>query len=81
MAHFFVNNFAQSDGSHEVHAVGCKRMPADKRYLGNFYNIAEAVMEARKDFWQSSCCDRCAGFSFADEDTAHVVQLTLPIGS
>ena len=55
-------------------------MPADKRYLGNFYNIAEAVMEARKDFWQSSCCDRCAGFSFADEDTAHVVQLTLPIG-
>ena len=60
MSHFFINNFAQPDGSHEVHLVGCKRMPADKRYLGNYYSVAEALIEARKDFWQSSGCERCA---------------------
>jgi hypothetical protein len=60
MSHFFINNFAQPDGSHEVHLVGCNRMPADKRYLGNFYSVAEALIEARKDFWQSSGCERCA---------------------
>ena len=81
MAHYFVNNAPTVNGSHEVHHVGCVRMPVDKRFLGNFKDPREALMEARKDFWQSSCCDRCAGFSFADEDTAHVVQLTLPIGS
>ncbi|HEV7607072.1 MAG TPA: hypothetical protein VGO61_07035 [Steroidobacteraceae bacterium] len=60
MSHFFVNNFAQPDGNHEVHLVGCKSMPSDKRYLGNFYSVSEALIEARKDFWQSSGCERCA---------------------
>jgi hypothetical protein len=60
MPHFFINNFAQPDGSHEVHLVGCKRMPPDKRYLGNFDSVAEALVEARKDFWQSGGCERCA---------------------
>ena len=60
MSHFFINNFSQADGSHEVHLLGCNRMPPDKRYLGNFYSVAEALIEARKDFWQSSGCERCA---------------------
>ena len=50
MSHFFINNFSQADGSHEVHLLGCNRMPPDKRYLGNFYSVAEALIEARKDF-------------------------------
>jgi hypothetical protein len=60
MSHFFVNNFSKEDGSHEVHLLGCNRMPPDKRYLGNFYSVAEALIEARKDFWQSGGCERCA---------------------
>jgi len=60
MSHFFINNFAQPDGTHEVHLVGCNRMPPDKRYLGNFYSVSEALIEARKDFWLSSGCERCA---------------------
>ena len=60
MSHFFINNFSKEDGSHEVHLLGCNRMPPDKRYLGNFYSVAEALIEARKDFWQSSGCERCA---------------------
>lgn len=60
MSHFFINNHPEPDGSHEVHLVGCKRMPADKRYLGNFYSVSEALIEARQEFWQSSGCERCA---------------------
>jgi hypothetical protein len=60
MSHFFINNFAQPDGSHDVHLLGCTRMPTDKRYLGNFYSVSEALIEARKEFWQSGGCERCA---------------------
>ena len=60
MSHFFINNFARADGSHEVHRLGCTKMPPDKRYLGNFYSVSEALIEARKEFWQSGGCERCA---------------------
>jgi hypothetical protein len=60
MSHFFVNNFAQSDGNHEVHVLGCNRMPTDKQYLGNFHSVSDALIEARKEFWQSSGCELCA---------------------
>ncbi len=60
MAHFFIDNFPQADGNHEVHLVGCKRMPTDKRYLGNCFSVSEALIEARKEFWTSSGCERCA---------------------
>jgi len=60
MSHYFINNHATDDGDHEVHALGCRRMPTDKAYLGNFENVSEALIEARKDFWQSSCCKACA---------------------
>lgn len=60
MSHYFINNHASDEGNHEVHALGCRRMPTDKAYLGNFENVNEALIEARKDFWQSSCCESCA---------------------
>ena len=59
MAHYFLDNRAQPDGAHEVHAVGCKRMASDKRYLGDYRHGDEAVFEARKDFWQIAACVRC----------------------
>jgi hypothetical protein len=59
MTHFFVDNRAQPDGAHEVHAVGCKRMASDKAYLGDFMSCEVAVLEARKEFWQIAGCVRC----------------------
>jgi hypothetical protein len=59
MSHFFINNHAADDGNHQVHRLGCKRMPTDKAYLGNFENTGEALMEARKDFWHSATCEHC----------------------
>ena len=60
MSHYFINNHAADDGNHEVHALGCRHMPTDKAYLGNFEHVNEALIEARKDFWQSSTCKACA---------------------
>jgi hypothetical protein len=60
MAHYFINNHGANDGAHEVHLVGCKQMPVDKAYLGNFEHVGEALVEARKDFWQSRGCLSCA---------------------
>lgn len=60
MAHYFLNNLAQADGDHEMHALGCARMPSDKRYLGNFTSVFDALMEARKEAWQSRGCFACS---------------------
>jgi hypothetical protein len=60
MAHYFINNHAQPNGDHEMHALGCVRMPADKRYLGNYECTGEAMLEARKEFWQATGCLSCA---------------------
>jgi hypothetical protein len=82
MSHYFVNNAPTVNGNHEVHHVGCVRMPVDKRYLGNFQDIREALMEARKDFWQSSGCDHCAReHVLTDAETVRVQQLKLPLAS
>jgi hypothetical protein len=59
MPHYFANNHAHCDDAHDVHELGCTRMPADKRYLGNFDSLTDAMIEARKDFWQVTRCDRC----------------------
>jgi len=75
MAHYFVDNAAETDGAHMIHATGCNRLPTDKRYLGNFYNVDEALIEARKDFWQLRGCDRCAHGDTAATDTVRVLRL------
>jgi hypothetical protein len=69
MSHYFVNNAAQPDGSHEVHALGCSGIPVDKSYLGNFDNTADAMIEARKDFWQAKPCEKCGHGRLADSTT------------
>ena len=69
MAHYFVDNLAEADGSHGVHAAGCAHLPNDKRYLGNFFNVGEALIEARKDFWQLRGCEKSAHGDTAATDT------------
>ena len=48
MAHYFVDNRPQADGSHAVHAKGCNHMASDKQYLGEYFSLLHAIMEARK---------------------------------
>ena len=75
MAHYFVDNMAEADGTHGVHAAGCAHLPMDKRYLGNFFNVDEALIEARKDFWQLRGCRKCAHGDSAATDTVKQLRL------
>jgi hypothetical protein len=59
MSHYFVNNAALPDGHHEVHTMGCRCMPVDKSYLGDFESSEDALTEARKDFTKTSTCAKC----------------------
>ena len=74
MTHFFVDNNAQPDGAHEVHAVGCKRMATDKRYLGDFMSCEQASFEARKEYWQTAPCVRCMD-PLSPSESARLAQL------
>ena len=59
MAHYFVDNRPQSDGAHAVHAKGCNHMASDKQYLGEYFSLLHAIMEARKSYWATSGCTYC----------------------
>jgi hypothetical protein len=78
MAHYFVDNAAETDGAHMIHATGCHKLPTDKRYLGNFYNVDEAQIEARKDFWQIRGCTHCSSSDASTADTVRVLKLSAP---
>ena len=61
MAEYFVNQSAQANGDHEVHAIGCLYMPSPlgRQYLGNFPGCAEAIAAASRIFPQSNGCYTC----------------------
>ncbi|MEJ0088006.1 MAG: hypothetical protein WDO72_20255 [Pseudomonadota bacterium] len=81
MSHYFVNNAALPDGNHEVHAMGCSGMPVDKRYLGNFEDSTQAIIEARKDFWQASSCGKCGHSRRIDATTASATTTRLNVSA
>lgn len=74
---YFIDNRATPNGQHEVHSVGCKRMPTDKAYLGNFEDAGQALIEARKDFWQSACCETCVADKRIETGTVRI-SMALP---
>ena len=75
MTHYFVDNREQPDGAHEVHAVGCKKMASDKRYLGDLMSCEAAVLEARKEYWQIASCVRCLDVANDPDKTINVQHL------
>ena len=78
MTHFFVDNRSQPDGAHEVHAVGCKRMASDKRYLGDLMSCEAAVFEARKEYWQIASCVRCLDVNTGRTSTVTRLPMEFP---
>jgi hypothetical protein len=57
---YYVNNNAQSNGDHEVHEEGCRYMPENKKYLGEFSNCQDAVKEAKLTYPKSDGCKTCS---------------------
>lgn len=62
MASYYVNKNAQSNGDHEVHKGDCSHLPdpANRLYLGEFYNCKNAVKEAKKSYNQVDGCYYCS---------------------
>ena len=60
MAAYYVNNYAQTSGDHEVHKTGCQFMPGSKTFLGDHSTCHTAVAEARKIYKQSNGCYSCS---------------------
>lgn len=57
---YYVNNNAQPNGDHEVHREGCTYMPSNRKYLGEFSNCKDAVVEARKTHSNVNGCYYCS---------------------
>ncbi|MEC5146136.1 hypothetical protein [Chitinophaga sp. 212800010-3] len=59
---YYVNNNAQHNGDHEVHAITCRyfSMMFNRTYLGEFETCQEAVREAKKFYPKSNGCKDCS---------------------
>lgn len=62
MARYYVNRNAQPNGDHEVHRLGCSRMPleANRTYLGDFPTCRSAVTAAKRIYPQADGCFYCS---------------------
>jgi hypothetical protein len=62
VAHYYVNQNAQSNGDHEVHKSGCSYMPESENsnYLGDFASCSPAVQKAKEYYAQANGCNYCA---------------------
>jgi len=60
MADYYVNNDAQSNGDHEVHAAGCQYMPQSRTPLGSHQSCHTAVTAAKRIYPQSNGCYYCS---------------------
>jgi hypothetical protein len=62
MASYYVNDNAQSNGDHEVHAGTCSFLPEAKNrtYLGEHTGCATAVVKARTIYSDVDGCYWCS---------------------
>ena len=61
MQRYYLNKKAQTNGTHEIHRLGCRFLPKSERRicLGLFNNIQDAIKEALKTHPTSKCCPAC----------------------
>lgn len=61
---YYVNKKAQTNGTHEVHRLGCRFLPKSKHRIsiGSFNNVQEAKMEALKTYPTSKICSACLDY-------------------
>lgn len=59
---YYVNKNAQTNGDHEVHNENCRYLPSieNRKYLGDFFNCSDAVIEAKKIYLKSNGCKTCS---------------------
>lgn len=62
MTKYYVNQNAQDDGYHEVHAEDCVLLPLlkNKEYIGDFPICGLAIIKARMHYKNVDGCIHCA---------------------
>ncbi len=61
MVFFYLSNYHQRAGLHEIHAQGCSQMPnmLNLTYLGPFNNCKEAFRKAIASYEEVELCPLC----------------------
>ena len=57
---YYVNQYTDDHGDHEVHKDGCFKMPANKLHLGAFSSCKPAVEKAKKIYPSADGCYWCS---------------------
>ena len=64
MHRYYVSKKAQTDGTHEVHRLGCRFLPKSNNRIsiGSFNNVQEAIKEALNTYPSSKICPACLDY-------------------
>ncbi|PKP29042.1 MAG: hypothetical protein CVU01_01960 [Bacteroidetes bacterium HGW-Bacteroidetes-18] len=62
MPRYYVNNFAQPNGDHEVHKSDCywSSLAVSKKDLGIHVSCDSSVIEAKKTYLTANGCNTCS---------------------
>ncbi|MCQ5469598.1 hypothetical protein FHW04_001095 [Pantoea sp. AN62] len=59
--YYYVNKQSGYNHNHVVHAAGCPFLaaPADRLFLGSFYHVNAAILQAKKYYSGAMGCETC----------------------
>lgn len=80
--YYYVNKLSGYNENHVVHAAGCAFLPgpADRLFLGSFYQVNAAILQAKKYYPRAMGCDTCCplnGKSGLDQQQSVALKHTL----
>ncbi|WP_157489246.1 MULTISPECIES: hypothetical protein [unclassified Lysobacter] len=59
MPSYYLNRTPQPNGTYEVHALGCPRLPLYRIHLGEFAQARDALHIAQRHYAPAQACPRC----------------------
>lgn len=67
--YYYVNKQSGYNHNHVVHAAGCSFLPApvDRLFLGSFYHVNAAILQAKKYYSGAMGCETCCSLNSHSE--------------
>lgn len=59
---YYIQTIMEPQGDYKIHKIGCKNMPmaSSRHYLGDFFNVIQAIQAAKKSGYKlvkmCPCC-------------------------
>lgn len=76
--YYYVNKQSGYNHNHVVHAAGCPFLPApaERLFLGSFYHVNAAILQAKKYYSGAMGCETCCSLiSHTGDDPQPAVAL------